>query len=246
MSIRQTNNSASVWFLWILFVCLVVAALLALLPLSAAIAATANKRAPLVAAPARVRVALSTGQGVITLQLDRARAPQTTANFLRYVDQKRFDGISFYRAMRLAWGAQPNGLIQAGIKGDPRKALKPVPHEPTTQTGILHKAGAISMARFAPGTATGDFSILLADMPSLDANPSAPGDNAGYAAFGHVVEGMDVAAKIWGAPLSATAGEGALKGQLLMSPVKIISARRVAMPIVPPPSGIIDVDRKMP
>ena len=85
-------------------------------------------------------------------------------------------------------------------------------------------------ARFAPGTATGDFSILLSDMPSLDANPAGAGDTAGYAAFGHVVAGMDVARKIFEAPLSPTAGEGALKGQMLVMPVKIISARRVAVP----------------
>ena len=52
------------------------------------------------------------------------------------------------------------------------------------------------MARWAPGTATCDFSILLSDMPALDADPGASGDNAGYAAFGHVVEGMDVVQKI--------------------------------------------------
>lgn len=201
------------------------AALLAIAPWSAA---DAQKAAPPIS-----RVALTTTQGVIILELDRAHAPLTTANFLRYVDQKRFDGIYFYRAMRLAWGTQPNGLIQAGIKGDPKRALKPVAHEPTSLTGILHKAGAISMARFAPGTATGDFSILLADMPSLDANPSSPGDNAGYAAFGHVVDGMDIVAKIWVAPLSPTAGQGPLKGQLLITPVKVISARRVAMPTLP-------------
>ena len=67
-------------------------------------------------------------------------------NFLRYVDQRRFDGTVFYRAMRLPWGDQPNGLIQAGTRGDPRRELPPIAHEPTSQTGVLHKAGAISMA----------------------------------------------------------------------------------------------------
>lgn len=177
-----------------------------------------------------VRVALTTTRGIITLELDRAHAPISTANFLRYVDQKRFDGIVFYRAMRLDWGTPPNGLVQAGTRGDYRRVLKPIAHEPTTLTGILHKAGAISMARFAPGTATGDFSILLSDMPSLDANPAGTGDTAGYAAFGYVVMGMDVARKIFDAPLSPTAGEGALKGQMLVAPVKILTARRVAVP----------------
>jgi peptidyl-prolyl cis-trans isomerase A (cyclophilin A) len=210
-------------------------AALSLIPVSA-LAAPLPAKMPVAAALApapMVRVALTTAMGKIVVELDRAHAPVTTANFLRYVDQKRFDGIVFYRAMRLDWGTPPNGLVQAGVQGDPKRVLKSIAHESTTQTGILHKAGAISMARWAVGTAAGDFSILLSDMPSLDANPSAPGDNAGYAAFGHVVEGMEVARKIWDAPLSATKGEGALKGQLLEVPVKVISARRVPMPVAP-------------
>ena len=130
-------------------------------------------------APAEVQVTLTTEKGAIVLALDAAHAPVTTANFLRYVDQRRFDGVVFYRAMRLAWGDQPNGLIQAGTQNDPRRLLPPIAHEPTDATGIRHKAGTVSMARYAPGTATGDFSILLSDMPGLDADPTdfvRPGD----------------------------------------------------------------------
>jgi peptidyl-prolyl cis-trans isomerase A (cyclophilin A) len=139
--------------------------------------------------------------------------------------------------MRLAWGQQPNGLIQAGTRGDPKRVLPPIAHEPTSATGILHKAGAISMARFAPGTATGDFSILLSDMPGLDANPDATTDDgkAGFAAFGHVVEGMDVVRKIYDVPLSPTAGQGVLKGQMIEKPVRVTSVRRVPIPAAPPP-----------
>ena len=151
---------------------------------------------------------------------------------MRYVDLRRFDGITFYRSMKLAWGPQPNGLIQAGLQGNPLKVMKPIAHEPTSTTGILHKAGAISMARYAPGTATADFSILLSDMPSLDADPKSPDPEAqaGYAAFGRVVSGMDVARKIWDSPLSPTTGEGAMKGQMLAPPVKVLTVRRVALP----------------
>jgi peptidyl-prolyl cis-trans isomerase A (cyclophilin A) len=180
----------------------------------------------------RVDVVLTTELGKITLELDTEHAPITTANFLRYVDQKRFDGIVFYRVMRLAWGEQPNGLVQAGTRGDPKRVLKAIAHEPTSKTGILHKAGAVSMARFAPGTATGDFSILLSDLTSLDANPTAtdPEALAGFAAFGHVIEGMDVVRKIYDVPLSPTAGVGILKGQMIEKPVKILTVRRVPVP----------------
>lgn len=78
-----------------------------------------------------VKVALVTELGTIELELDNKHAPITTQNFVRYVDQKKFDGITFYRSLRLAWGDQPNGLIQAGLQGNPLKVLKPIAHEPT-------------------------------------------------------------------------------------------------------------------
>lgn len=213
---------------------------LAALPLMLAL--TAAKPAPRPAAPVPlpdiVRVAMVTEQGTIVLDLDARRAPVTTRNFLRYAQQRRFDGIGFYRAMRLSWGQQPNGLIQTGTRGDPRRELPPIAHEPTSQTGVLHKAGAISMARWAPGTARGDFSILLSDMPGLDADPAStsPELQAGFAAFGYVSTGMDVVRKIWDQPLSVTAGEGVMKGQMIERPVRVLSVRRVAMPLpVPSP-----------
>ncbi len=224
--------------------------LAAALPLLLALTAAAPRKALTHRAPPpppeipladSVRVTMTTELGPIVLDLDGKHAPITTANFLRYVDLKRFDGIVFYRAMHLDWGTPPNGLVQAGLRGDVRKILKPIAHEPTSQTGVLHKAGTISMARFAPGTATADFSIMLSDMPGLDANPEAtdPDVQAGYAAFGQVVEGMDVVRRIWDAPLSPTAGEGGLKGQMLEKPVKVLTVRRAPVavataPISPP------------
>jgi peptidyl-prolyl cis-trans isomerase A (cyclophilin A) len=179
-----------------------------------------------------VYVAIDTSAGAIVLDLDAAHAPRTTANFLKYVDQKRFDGTAFYRSMHLDWGTPPNGLIQGGTQNDPKRILKPVPHEPTSETGILHKRGTISMARFAPGTATGDFSIMVSDQPGLDAKADAPDPNtkAGFAAFGHVVTGMDVVDRIWGMPRSATKGVGVMKGQRLDPAIKIIRMRRVPAP----------------
>lgn len=187
--------------------------------------------------PDIVRVAIVTTLGRIEVDLDHAKAPVTVRNFVRYADQRRFDGIIFYRAMRLDWGQQPNGLIQAGLRGDPRKVLRPIAHEPTSQTGLRHLSGAISMARAAPGTATADFSILLSDLVALDADPAAADAErrAGYAAFGQVSSGMDVVRKIWDSPLSPTRGDGPLKGQMLDPPIKILTVRR--MPIPPKPAG---------
>jgi peptidyl-prolyl cis-trans isomerase A (cyclophilin A) len=181
-------------------------------------------------AQATTNVVIKTTMGDIVVALETERAPITAANFLRYADEKRFDGVVFYRAMRLDWGEQPNGLIQAGTQMDPRRILPPIAHEPTSQTGVKHVTGAISMARYEPGSATGDFSILLAPQPGLDADPRAedPDLRAGFAAFGHVIEGMDVVRAIFDAPIDPTKGEGLMQGQMLAEPVKVISVRRAS------------------
>jgi len=187
-------------------------------------AAAQTAPAPAPAPPATVRVALTTSEGPILLELEKVRAPATTANFLRYVDTKRLDGSTFYRAMKLA---PEFGLIQGGLRNDPKKLFPPVAHEPTTSTGLSNTDGVISMARDKPGSATADFFISIGDLSSLDAKPDQPGDNLGFAAFGHVVEGMDVVRRIAAAPTSPTDGEGAMKGQMLAPTIRILTARRV-------------------
>ena len=139
------------------------------------------------------------------------------------MDQKRLDGSDFYRAMTLSDDGQ-YGLIQGGLRGNPKRVLKPIAHEPTSVTGLSHADGAISMARADPGTATADFFIVIGDLVSLDAQPN--GGDPGYAVFGHVINGMDVVHVILGQPRSATAGEGVMQGQMLAMPVKILTATR--------------------
>lgn len=180
-----------------------------------------------------VRVALQTSAGPIVLELEKERAPITTANFLRYVDTKFYDGGTFYRAINIA---ENFGLVQGGIR--PLKAgekfFPAIAHEPTSKTGLKHETGTLSMARTAPGTARTDFFITVGDMSSFDAQSAQPGDTVttdrgGFAAFGRVVEGMDIILQIMQAPISPTLGESAgMKGQMLASPIKIITARKIA------------------
>ena len=167
-----------------------------------------------------VPVAIETSVGRIVVALDRGRAPVTTANFLKYVDAKRYDGESFYRAMKVG---ESGGLVQGGIRSDSRKLYPPIAHEPTSQTGIKHVAGTISMANAGAGTARADFFILVSDIPSFDATATDPG----FAAFGRVTEGMEVVKAILAAPVSPTKGEGAMQGQMLDPVVKIVRAERV-------------------
>ncbi|MBX3560621.1 MAG: peptidylprolyl isomerase [Sphingomonas sp.] len=173
--------------------------------------------------PERARVRLETTAGAIVVELDGARAPVTTANFLRYAEEGRFDGTSFYRAAPTQ-GARERGFVQGGIRRSYRRMLPPIAHEPTDETGLRHEAGTISMARSAPGMAMGEFFITTARMESMDARGGEPG----YAAFGRVVEGMDTVRAILAMPTDPQAGSGAMRGQLLAEPVTIVTARRVA------------------
>jgi peptidyl-prolyl cis-trans isomerase A (cyclophilin A) len=172
---------------------------------------------------ATVKVVLRTNLGDISLALEQERAPITVNNFLHYVDQKRLDGTEFYRALTLDEQGQ-YGLIQGGLRNNPRRVFKPIAHEPTNLTGLSHISGAISMARAEPGTASADFFIVIGDNVSYDAQPD--GGDPGYAVFGHVVDGMDVVRAILQQPRAAGVGEGIMSGQMLANPVRILTARR--------------------
>jgi peptidyl-prolyl cis-trans isomerase A (cyclophilin A) len=195
---------------------LFLAAMFAALPLPALAQAPPAEAATESQAPRSdlVPVAIDTSLGRIVIALDRGRAPLTTANFLAYVQSGKLDGEAFYRAMPYGQG----GLIQGGITSDSRKLAAPVSHEPVSQTGIAHKAGTISMANLGPGTARSDFFILTTDIPAFDSN---------FAAFGHVVEGMEVIEAILAAPVSPTRGEGPMRGQMLEPAVRIVKAQRL-------------------
>jgi len=175
------------------------------------------------------RVKIDTTVGSFTVEVETAKAPATAANFLHYVDQKKLDGITFYRTCKVA---DKFGFVQFGTNGDPKRTLPPIKHEPTTITGLKHLNGTLSTARLAPGSARGDFTISVGDQPSFDADPTKPDDatktNLGYAAFGRVVDGMDVVLKIFDAPIDPNATvRGSFKGEVPVAPVRVLSARRV-------------------
>lgn len=187
-------------------------------------------------ADTRPYVALVTDAGTITVRIESKRAPVTAANFLRYVDAKRMDGFKFYRSTK-SWGPA-NQLIQAGNRGDARKNFPPIAHEPTKTTGLTNCKGALSMARLNPGDATSDFFLLLSDIKGFDSD-AAGGDGAGFAVFGEIVGGADVAAAIFNAPISPTAGEGVMVGQMLDPQVTIKTARRVPAPANAPKGCVV-------
>ena len=166
-----------------------------------------------------VRVALDTDKGRIVLALDKGRAPNTTANFLAYVDKGWFDGEGFYRAFKYGGG----GVVQGGVRSG-GKQLPPIEVEPTSRTGLKNRAWTIAMANAGPGTTRSDFFIMTTDIPAFDATAT----EMGFAAFGRVVEGQEVVKAILASPTSPTLGEGAMKGQMLEPVVRITKAERVA------------------
>ena len=168
-----------------------------------------------------MRVVLQTELGEIEVELEPAKAPGTTANFLKYVDGKFYDGGVFHRTVRA--DNQPRdrvriGVVQAGIDSKRRKdEHPPIKLERTRDTKLAHKDGTISMARDGPDTATSDFFLCVGDQPELDCGGRRNPDGQGFAAFGRVVRGMDVVKKIQAAPAD---------GQKLTPPVQILKARR--------------------
>ncbi len=145
-------------------------------------------------------IVIETELGNITIELFEKQAPVTTNNFIKYIDEKRYIGTTFYRVVTPK--NQPLSkikieVIQGGLYEDNHpQALPPIVHESTKETGILHKDGVISMARYEPGTATFEFFICVGDQPSLDFGGGRNSDNHGFAAFGKVIDGMDVVRKI--------------------------------------------------
>lgn len=146
----------------------------------------------------KVKCLINTELGNITVELYPAKAPITVANFLKYVDAHLYDSSSFFRSVTL--NNQPKDSIKIEvIQGgdiDSVKDLAPIPLETTKQTGLMHKNGTISMARGKPASATSSFFICINDQPALDHGGMRNKDGQGFAAFGKVIQGMDVVKKI--------------------------------------------------
>jgi peptidyl-prolyl cis-trans isomerase A (cyclophilin A) len=145
------------------------------------------------------QIVIETSYGNIVAELYAKEAPLTVANFLQYVDSGLFTDACFYRIVKL--NNQPNNdikieVVQGGRYNKDDDHFPPVKHETTDVTGIKHKNGVLSMARWEPGSATSEFSICVGDQPELDFGGKRNKDGQGFAAFGKVIKGMDVVLKI--------------------------------------------------
>jgi peptidyl-prolyl cis-trans isomerase A (cyclophilin A) len=173
--------------------------------------------APVGAQKGQIPIVIETDAGKITAVLDSAHAPNSVANFLKYVDAKHYDGGRFHRTVRM--DNQPSNavkieVIQGGVApGKAQKGWAPIELERTNVTGLHHGAGALSMARAGANTATSDFFVTINDQPELDFAGKRNPDGQGFAVFGKVTRGMDVVRKIQA---------GKADGQSLTPPVTIL------------------------
>lgn len=169
-------------------------------------------------APRPVDVAIATSMGTIVVRLSASAAPNTTKNFLHYVDAGTYNGATFYRTVRRASEPQAKiEVIQGGLnpQSDNPMVAK-LRLEPTSATHLHNTDGTIAMARTRdPNSATTEFFIDIGDDRFLDAGGPT---GAGYAAFGKVIRGMDVVRKIQAAKAS---------GESLTPPITIVKMRRV-------------------
>ena len=173
-----------------------------------------------VAAQDLPRVLIQTDLGDIEVEIDSIHAPLTSANFLRYVDLGFYRVGRFHRTVRA--DNQPGNkvkiaVVQAGLDSLRVGDFPPIGLERTKATGLKHRDGTISMARDGPDTATSDFFICVGDQPELDFGGKRNPDGQGFAAFGRVMLGMDIVAKIHQAPA---------EGQSLDPPVRIVNIVR--------------------
>lgn len=170
----------------------------------------------------KTEIEINTEMGSIIAELYPDRAPITCENFLKYIKHNKFEGVTFYRAVRM--DNQPDNdvkieVIQGGLGFDVEESsYPPIKHETTKETGVLHKNGTLSMARADPGTASSEFFICIGDQPELNYGGKRNPDGQGFAAFGTVTKGMDIVKKI-----QNQSG----KGQMLTNPVKILSIKRL-------------------
>ncbi|TRO87929.1 peptidylprolyl isomerase [Glycocaulis profundi] len=186
-------------------------------------------------APGPIRIAIETGEGVIEAELYPDRAPASVEHFIAHVSAGTYDGGSFYRTVREdndRESAPRMDLIQGGAGWGGLEDSRPVIHEPTSGTGLDHRRGAISLGRWEPGTADSEFFIVINDSHTLDAGPDGRyPDGEGYAVFGYVVSGMEVAETIWQAPAGLAEGESeAMEGfeAQALDPVVPITSIRVS------------------
>lgn len=185
-----------------------------------------------------IPIRIETEFGTIHAELFEDEAPITTTNFLHYVDEGLYDHGKFHRTVTAENNSNTNldlgeldvyrdsvpndsiaiQVIQGGVNDERADDLDDaIPLERTSETGLSHTDGTLSMARSTPDSAISDFFICIGDQPSLDFGGMRNPDGQGFAAFGRVTSGMDVVRTIQGQ---------AARGQMLNPVIPILRIER--------------------
>ncbi len=173
-------------------------------------------------------VILETSAGEIEIEVYPDKAPLSAADFLYHVDNGLYDGQGFYRVVTPQTDPLDMGmsLIQGG-RLDLVPVTAAVDHEPTGASGLTNTQGSVTMARDEVDSGSAAyFFINLGDNSFLDEGGRRNPDGAGYAVFGHVISGLDVARQIQSGRVAATTPLAGTENQFLEAPIIITKAYR--------------------
>jgi peptidyl-prolyl cis-trans isomerase A (cyclophilin A) len=159
-----------------------------------------------------------------TIAVCVAEAPVSSAYFLADVDAGTLDGSSIFRIVNV--DNQPANhpakieVIQMGLRENDPSIVPTIAHESTNMTGLRHKRGAVSLARFAPGAVYHSFFVCMRDEPCLDAGGARNPDGLGFATFGYVSEGFEELQRIF--------KEHGFGVEYLGKPIRLRTLRRIS------------------
>lgn len=163
------------------------------------------------------QVRMETSSGTLVIELDAVRAPVTTENFLKYVDDGFYDGTIFHRVIK-------GFMIQGGgfdRDFQPKATLPPIQNE--ADNGLQNTRGTLAMARTGdPHSATAQFFINEVDNDFLNHSGKNP-QGWGYAVFGRVIEGLEVIDAISG----VATGQHGPHSDVPQGQILILKAERV-------------------
>lgn len=161
-------------------------------------------------------VVMETSKGTVKIELFEEKAPITVKNFLQYVNDKHYDGLTFHRVIS-DFMVQGGGMEPGGKE---KKTREPIKNE--SANGLSNQRGTVAMARTnVADSATSQFYINVKDNTFLDKAKAR--DGVGYCVFGRVIEGMDVVDKI----KDVETGPGDVpKTDVLIKSIKVEAAKK--------------------
>jgi peptidyl-prolyl cis-trans isomerase A (cyclophilin A) len=179
--------------------------------------------APMSESGSPVKVEVRGAGFAFTIAVCVDQAPVSGAYFLADVDGGVLDGSSIFRIVNLdnqpAHHPAKIEVIQMGLREHDPTIQPTIKHESTSVTGLRHRRGTVSLARFAPGAVYHSIFVCMRDEPCLDEGGARNPDGLGFAAFGYVAEGFEQLQRIF--------DKHAYGVEFLGTPIRLKTVRRV-------------------